>query len=88
MACTVCHSLIQDHGVKHLDAIAGYSLGRKIALAMEQLYSTTLSSLNFDVDNPPTSMLVTDHIQMILLGSSPGKLPSDANHSPQPLLYW
>mmetsp|Transcript_21973 Transcript_21973/g.47724 ORF Transcript_21973/g.47724 Transcript_21973/m.47724 type:complete len:2506 (-) Transcript_21973:87-7604(-) len=80
MARAVCHSLIHDHGVEHLDAIAGYSLGGRIALAMKRLYSTSLSSLNKNANDPHTSLLVTDQTRMILLGSSPGRLP-DANRS-------
>ena len=78
MARTICQSLINDHGVEHLDAIAGYSLGGRIALAMKRLYSASLSS--FNNDNLIPMQLVTDQTRMILLGSSPGKLPPDTNN--------
>jgi len=78
MARAVCQSLIQDHGVNHLDAIAGYSLGGRIALAMKRLYSASLSSLSDNDSDSP--ILVSDETRMILLGSNPGKLPSDDKH--------
>ncbi|KAL7550841.1 hypothetical protein ACHAWF_014040 [Thalassiosira exigua] len=68
IARAVCSSLIKDHGVKHLDAIAGYSLGGRVALAMKRLHS-------IDAGEDPTGMLVTDQTKMILLGSSPGSIP-------------
>jgi len=79
MARAVCHSLIQDHGVKHLDVIAGYSLGGRIALAMKRLYSASMSSLS-DGDSDSPTILVSDETRMVLLGSNPGKLPSDDKH--------
>ncbi|KAL9185802.1 hypothetical protein ACHAXT_003579 [Thalassiosira profunda] len=80
MARAVCQSLIQDHGVEHLDAIAGYSLGGRIALAMRRLYSTTLSSMK-DGAERASPALVSDQTRMILLGSNPGRLPSDVSGS-------
>ena len=81
MARAVCHSLIHDHGIEKLDAIAGYSLGGRIALAMKRLYSTSISSLNNNADNHDVQALVSDQTRMILLGVSPGQLPPDANPS-------
>ena len=44
----------------------------------ERLYSASLSS--FNNDNLIPMQLVTDQTRMILLGSSPGKLPPDTNN--------
>ncbi|KAL7443535.1 hypothetical protein ACHAXH_008202, partial [Discostella pseudostelligera] len=76
MARTVCNSLILDHGIMQLDAIAGYSLGGRIALAMKKLFSKSLIVKDNDLEDVPASMLVTDQTRMILLGSNPGKLPN------------
>lgn len=81
MARTVCHSLVLDHGVTELDAIAGYSLGGRIALAMKRLCSKSLSVQGTELDDVPASMLVTDQTRMILLGSNPGQLPNDFHRS-------
>jgi 2-succinyl-5-enolpyruvyl-6-hydroxy-3-cyclohexene-1-carboxylate synthase len=80
MARAVCHSLIHDHGVEQLDAIVGYSLGGRIALAMKRLYSMSLSSLNRDIEDRPHSIFLTDETKLILLSSSPGNLPHNTNH--------
>ena len=83
IARAVCHSLIHDHGVEQLDAIVGYSLGGRIALAMKRLYSTTISSMESELGCQPSSMFVTDNTQLILLSSSPGKLPCNTNNDSQ-----
>jgi 2-succinyl-5-enolpyruvyl-6-hydroxy-3-cyclohexene-1-carboxylate synthase len=80
MARAVCHSLMFDHGVTELDAIAGYSLGGRIALAMKRLCSSSLIIQDNDFEGIPDSNLVTDQTRMILLGSNPGNLPN-AFHS-------
>ena len=80
MARAVCHSLIHDHGVEQLDAIVGYSLGGRIALAMKRLYSMSLPSQNRDLGDPPASIFLTDQTKLILLSSSPGKLPHSTIH--------
>ncbi|KAL3810825.1 hypothetical protein ACHAXA_007515, partial [Cyclostephanos tholiformis] len=77
MARAVCHSLIHDHGVEQLNAIVGYSLGGRIALAMKRLYSM---SLNSDLEGRSPSMFLTDQTKLILLSSNPGKLPNNTNH--------
>jgi hypothetical protein len=65
MARAVCHSLIHDHGVEQLDAIVGYSLGGRIALAMKRLYSMSLPSQNRDLGDPPASFFLTDQTKLI-----------------------
>ncbi len=76
MARSVCHSLMFDHGLTELDAIAGYSLGGRIALAMKRLCSSSLIIQDNDLEDIPASTLVTDQTKMILLGSNPGNLPN------------
>ena len=75
MAHTVCRSLIKDHGIVSLDAIAGYSLGGRIALAMKRICSEVSSA-----DDSPMTNLVSDQTQLLLLGADP-KLPSDNTES-------
>eukprot|EP00986_Skeletonema_menzelii_P009613 scaffold4407_cov138-Skeletonema_menzelii.AAC.2 len=76
MARTVCESLIQEHGIKSLDAVAGYSLGGRVALAMKRLCSASLdlSGKNTKGEEP---VLISEHTKLIVLGSNPGKLPTD-----------
>ena len=81
MALSVCRSLIEDYQLSSIDAIVGYSLGGRIALAMKRLCS---SKGNFQGGMPsvkrevsPTANLITDQTRLILLGSDPGKLPSN-----------
>jgi len=75
MAKAVCNSLQNDHGIKSLDAIAGYSLGGRIALAMNRLCltNTDMNAPQQDNDNK----LITKQTRLILLGANPGKLPFD-----------
>ena len=73
MALAVCKSLVEDHQIASLDAIAGYSLGGRIALAMKRLCSSTeRTSGNILLPN-----LVTDQTRLILLGANPGELSSN-----------
>ena len=67
MARAVCRSLIEDHGIDRLDAIAGYSLGGRVALAMKALYAS---------NSDQRSGLVSDETHLVLLGANPGRLPS------------
>ena len=77
MARSICASLTQEHGIKHLDAVAGYSLGGRVALAMKRLCSTSLDSLDANGDsNEPMEQLISENTKLILLGSNPGKLPT------------
>lgn len=69
MAETVLKSLSQDHSVERIDAIAGYSLGGRIALSMRKM----------TCDNSVDSQLITDDTHLILLGSSPGEFEMDHN---------
>jgi 2-succinyl-5-enolpyruvyl-6-hydroxy-3-cyclohexene-1-carboxylate synthase len=80
LARTVCISLMKDHGIKSLDAVAGYSLGGRVALAMKRLCSTSpaLSDANTNnIKEPTVPLLISENTKLILLGSNPGKLPND-----------
>jgi len=59
----VMHSLAVDHGIDKIHAVAGYSLGGRVAMAMNRL---CLASTY----NGPK--LITDHTKMILLSTNPG----------------
>ena len=80
MARNLCNSLAQEHGIKHLDAVAGYSLGGRVALAMKRLCSTSADLTETNVMNGQDSPLISEHTKLILLGSNPGKLPIDNAH--------
>lgn len=73
MARALCISLIEDHQITSIDAIAGYSLGGRIALAMKRLCTSTEGiSGNILLPN-----LVTDQTRLILIGANPGELSSN-----------
>jgi len=67
MARSVLLSLSRDHGVTQIDALAGYSLGGRVALAMKRL-----CSVGSRRDLPG---LVKDTTKMVLLSTYPGVLP-------------
>ena len=78
LARTLCTSLTQEHGIKSLDAVAGYSLGGRVALAMKRLCSTSLDVSDTNTksgEQPAEPLLISEHTKLILLGSNPGKLP-------------
>lgn len=77
MARTVCDSLIQEHGIKTLDAVAGYSLGGRVALAMKRLCSGSVDLLDTKTKENDEPLLISENTKLIVLGSNPGKLPSD-----------
>lgn len=61
----VMQSLSKEYGLKHIDGLAGYSLGGRIALAMKKICS---------LETYTGTHLVSDDTQLILLGSYPGNL--------------
>jgi 2-succinyl-5-enolpyruvyl-6-hydroxy-3-cyclohexene-1-carboxylate synthase len=63
MARAVLETLHAHHGVHKIDAIAGYSLGGRVALAMQRLRK---------IDSSPAAMLLDDSTKLILLGAYPG----------------
>ena len=65
LATCVLQSLSTEYGVSSLNAVVGYSLGGRVALAMKRLCDTQLSSL------------VTEDTKLVLLSSYPGVLPSE-----------
>ena len=73
LAGAVLRTLSLEYGVSSLDAIAGYSLGGRVALAMSRL-SRTSSSL---------PRLVTDDTNLILLSTYPGSLSCDTDGDEQ-----
>jgi o-succinylbenzoate synthase len=77
MARSVCTSLTQEHGIQSLDAIAGYSLGGRVALAMKRLCSASLDFSDSDAKSREEPLLISEHTKLILLGSNPGMLPID-----------
>ncbi len=67
IADLVLHSLSEEYGLKNIDALAGYSLGGRIALSMKKLCSSNSFA---------GSRLVSDSTQLILLGAYPGDFDS------------
>ena len=68
LAVSVMKTLIDDYGITRLDAVAGYSLGGRVALAMK-----TLCSVCGDDED---SALVGHDTKLILLGANPGQIPA------------
>uniref|UniRef100_A0A7S4K895 OSBS enolase-like N-terminal domain-containing protein n=1 Tax=Odontella aurita TaxID=265563 RepID=A0A7S4K895_9STRA len=66
MAKTVLTSLRRDHGIKNIDAIAGYSLGGRVAMAMSRIY---------DQERLPEMAAVSEKCKLVLLSANPGSLP-------------
>jgi len=65
----VLSSLSKEYGINNVDALAGYSLGGRIALAMKKLCS---------MEKHP-NVLVSDETQLIILGSYPGTVDTSAS---------
>lgn len=74
IAVTLLRSLSNEYGVTSLDAVAGYSLGGRVALSMNRLCETSS-------DVPALPKLVTKDTKMILLSSNPGTLPCELDGS-------
>ncbi|CAB9514247.1 MAP kinase-activated protein kinase 2 (Fragment) [Seminavis robusta] len=66
MAKSVIMSLSKDFGVTRIDALAGYSLGGRVALAMKRLCSLAAGA---------TPSLVKENTKLVLLSAFPGQLP-------------
>jgi 2-succinyl-5-enolpyruvyl-6-hydroxy-3-cyclohexene-1-carboxylate synthase len=64
IASFVLESLSRDYGVKSIDAIAGYSLGGRVALAMKRLSLQKRKDLS----------LIHESTKMILISANPGKV--------------
>jgi len=75
IAKNVLQSLSIDHGIEKIDAICGYSLGGRVALAMQRLCSPSYDGQSQKRDMA-SSRLLDENTAMILLGSYPGELPS------------
>jgi pimeloyl-ACP methyl ester carboxylesterase/L-alanine-DL-glutamate epimerase-like enolase superfamily enzyme/uncharacterized membrane protein len=72
MAESVLQSLSKEYGLTNIDALAGYSLGGRIALSMKRLCTSGVSS---------SPCLISDNTQLILLGSYPGNFATTKNPS-------
>jgi 2-succinyl-5-enolpyruvyl-6-hydroxy-3-cyclohexene-1-carboxylate synthase/o-succinylbenzoate synthase len=68
LAVSVMKTLIDDYGITKLDAVAGYSLGGRVALAMKGLCSVC--------GDDEDSALLGNDTKLILLGANPGQLPA------------
>ena len=68
LAAAVLTSLKQDHGIDEVDAVCGYSLGGRVALAMKR---------TFDRRERESSKMsiVSEQTKMMLLSAYPGSLP-------------
>eukprot|EP00984_Skeletonema_dohrnii_P011245 scaffold4470_cov99-Skeletonema_dohrnii-CCMP3373.AAC.6 len=77
IARTVYDSLTQEHGIKSLDAVAGYSLGGRVAFAMKRLCSASLDLSDTKTKKDDEPLLISGHTKLIVLGSNPGKLPTN-----------
>jgi uncharacterized membrane protein/pimeloyl-ACP methyl ester carboxylesterase/O-succinylbenzoate synthase len=68
MAIAVCRTL-KAHGVESIDALAGYSLGGRVALAMKRLSMVTSdSNYRYSID------IVAEDTKMILISTYPGEI--------------
>ena len=69
MAISVCRT-VKSYGVENIDALAGYSLGGRVALAMKRLSMTTSSDRNYRdfID------VVDEETKMILVSTYPGEI--------------
>lgn len=65
IARAMIRTLFQDHGIQLIDAVAGYSLGGRVAMAMKKVSG----------NNCPN--LLQKDTKLILLGSNPGFMESD-----------
>lgn len=74
VATVILCSLKRDHGIETIDAIAGYSLGGRVAMHL-------LSGLATTTEN---AAKISDDAQLFLLGSNPGEF--DDNGAPQRLI--
>lgn len=73
VAKSVLRSLVEDHGIAKISGIAGYSLGGRIALAMNRICKSGGAARR--------QSLLTSDTRVILLGSYPGpmgKVKSDS----------
>lgn len=66
MAESVLNTLAAHYSVERIDALAGYSAGGRVALAMKRLCASSQKR-----------ELVTDETRMVLLGANPGDLKID-----------
>lgn len=64
IALAVIRSLTVDHGIDNISAVAGYSLGGRVAMAMSRICQSG------GVD--PSMKIMHDDTRLILLGSYPG----------------
>lgn len=65
LAQLIMRSLVIDHGIKRVNAVAGYSLGGRVAMAMNRICKSNGGDAALKVMN--------DETRLILLGSYPGK---------------
>ena len=68
MAIAVCRTL-KHHGVENIDALAGYSLGGRVALAMKRL-SMTSSDRNYN----DVVHVVNEETKIVLVSTYPGEI--------------
>jgi 2-succinyl-5-enolpyruvyl-6-hydroxy-3-cyclohexene-1-carboxylate synthase len=77
MAATILNSLSQHYGIKRINAVAGYSLGGRVALEMKRLCKS-----------PPIEralpVLMRDDAKLILLSTFPGNLSIRAQERSSP----
>ena len=64
MAVSVMRSLAVDHGIERINAIAGYSLGGRVAMAMRRICQSD--------DGDVCPKILAEDTRLILLGSYPG----------------
>jgi o-succinylbenzoate synthase len=75
MASSVRRTL-QEHGIESVDAIAGYSLGGRVALALKRMCMLSRAS-----DNKTGSEVVTEETKFILVSAYPGEIPGASSIS-------
>jgi 2-succinyl-5-enolpyruvyl-6-hydroxy-3-cyclohexene-1-carboxylate synthase len=71
MAISVCRTL-KSHGVENIDALAGYSLGGRVALAMKRLSMTTRTTS--DKNYRYVVDVIDEETKMILVSTYPGEI--------------
>jgi len=81
IAYAVCQTL-KSRGVESVDALAGYSIGGRVALTMKRL-----SMIQSDQYNASDANIINDETKMILVSTYPGELISTLPRSGDDIEY-
>jgi pimeloyl-ACP methyl ester carboxylesterase/uncharacterized membrane protein/L-alanine-DL-glutamate epimerase-like enolase superfamily enzyme len=75
MAKSIYHTL-KGNGIEVIDALAGYSLGGRVALAMKRM-----SMIGMNGETDPISSIVTQSTKLILISAFPGEISVNSTES-------